>query len=66
MHTRHGEIGLPHFLSKPVHLPLRIAKDNRLRNRKGIIQLPLAHTRTHIGSVHHTMYQTSNLPSQQQ
>lgn len=72
MHTRDGEIRFSHFLSQPIHLPLRIAKDHRLSNRQRIIQLhnqhlhPVTSKWGGIGKLHHTTYQTSNPPFPQQ
>ena len=40
VHTRDCEICFSHFFSQPIHLSLRIAKDNCLCDRKSIIQLP--------------------------
>ena len=64
MHTRYSEISLPHFLSEPIHLLLRIAENNSLCNRKSIIQL--LSVSSMVRGLHHTKYQISNLPFQQQ
>lgn len=39
MHRTDGEVGLPHFLRQPVHLPLGVAKDDGLGNGEGVVQV---------------------------
>ena len=39
MHRRNGEIGFTHFFRQPVDLPLCVAKNDRLGNCQGIVQI---------------------------
>lgn len=39
MHGADGEIGLPHFLRQPVDLALRVAENNCLCDREGVVQV---------------------------
>ncbi len=39
VHAGHGEVGLPHLLREPVHLPLRIAEDDCLGDGERVVQV---------------------------
>lgn len=39
VHGGHGEVGLPHLLRQPVHLPLGVAEDDGLRDGQRVVQV---------------------------
>ena len=39
VHGGDGEVGLPHFLRQPFHLPLGVAKDDGLSDGEGVIEI---------------------------
>ena len=39
MHAGHREVRLAHLLRQPVHLPLRVAEDDGLRDRQRVVEV---------------------------
>merc|ERR1719474_2501538 len=39
VHRAHGEVGFPHLLSQPIHLPLGVAEDHRLCDSECVVEV---------------------------
>lgn len=39
MHRGHSEVGFPHFLCQPFHLPLGVTEDDCLSNGQSVVEI---------------------------